>query len=67
MITLSQINQYVKANNIDNNTDIFSILSQMQLEYKENTSKRVVKNASPIPSATKIEYSTQDLLDLFNS
>lgn len=67
MITLSQINQYVKANNIDNNTDIFSILSQMQLEYKENTSKRVVKNASPTPSAIKIEYSTQDLLDLFNS
>ena len=67
MITLSQINQYVKANNIDDNTDIFSILSQMQLEYKENTSKRVAKNVSPTPSATKIEYSTQDLLDLFNS
>lgn len=67
MITLSQINQYVKANNIDDNTDIFSILSQMQLEYKENTSKRVARNVSPTPSATKIEYSTQDLLDLFNS
>lgn len=67
MITLTQINQYVKANNIDNNTDIFSILSQMQLEYKENTSKRVAKNVSPTPSATKVEYSTQDLLDLFNS
>ena len=67
MITFSQINQYVKANNIDNNTDIFSILSQMQLKYKENTSKRVAKNVSPTPSATKIEYSTQDLLDLFNS
>lgn len=67
MITLSQINQYVKANNIDDNTNIFSILSQMQLEYKENTSKRVAKNVSPTPSATKVEYSTQDLLDLFNS
>ncbi len=67
MITFSQINQYVKANNIDDNTDIFSILSQMQLEYKENTSKRVAKNVSPTPSATKVEYSTQDLLDLFNS
>ena len=67
MITLSQINQYVKANNIDDNTDIFSILSQMQLEYKEDTSKRVTKNISPTPSATKVEYSTQDLLDLFNS
>ena len=67
MITLSQINQYVKANNIDDNTDIFSILSQMQLEYKENHSKRIAKNVSPTPSATKVEYSTQDLLDLFNS
>lgn len=67
MITLSQINKYVKANNIDDNTDIFSILSQMQLEYKENPSKRVAKNVSPIPSATKIEYSTQDVLDLFNT
>lgn len=67
MITLSQINQYVKANNIDNNTDIFSILSQMQLEYKEDTSKSLAKSISPTPSVTKIEYSTQDLLDLFNS
>lgn len=67
MITLSQINQYVKANNIDDNTDIFSILSQMQLEYKENLSKRVAENISPTPSATKIEYSVQDLLDLFDS
>jgi hypothetical protein len=67
MITLTQVNQYVKTNNIDDNTDIFSILSQMQLEYKENPSKRVAKNVSPTPSATKIEYSTQDLLDLFNS
>lgn len=67
MLTLSQIVQYVKTNNIDDNTDIFHIISQMQLEYKENTSKRVAKNVSPTPSATKVEYSTQDLLDLFNS
>lgn len=67
MITLSQINQYVKANNIDNNTDIFSILSQMQLEYKEDTSKRLAENISPAPSATKVEYSTQDVLDLFST
>ena len=66
MLTLSQIVQYVKTNNIDDNTDIFHILSQMQLEYKENTSKRVAKNVPPTPSATKVEYSTQDLLDLFN-
>ena len=67
MITLSQIIQYVKTNNIDDDTDIFSILSQMQLEYKENPSKRAAKNVSPTPSATKVEYSTQDHLDLFNS
>lgn len=67
MITLTQVNQYVKTNNIDDDTDIFSILSQMQLEYKENTSKRVTKSVSPTPSATKVEYSTQDLLDLFDS
>lgn len=67
MITLSQIVQYVKANNIDDNTDIFYILSQMQLEYKEKTSKRVAKNVSPTPSATKVEYSTQDVLDLFST
>lgn len=67
MLTLSQIVLYVKTNNIDDNTDIFHILSQMQLEYKENSSKRVAKNVSPTPSATKVEYSTQDLLDLFNS
>lgn len=67
MITLSQIVQYVKANNIDDNTDIFSILSQMQLEYKEDTSKRLAENLSPTPSATKTEYSIQDLLDLFDS
>lgn len=67
MLTLSQIVQYVKTNNIDDNTDIFHILSQMQLEYKENTSKRIAKNTSPTPSATKVEYSTQDVLDLFNS
>ena len=67
MITLSQVNQYASTNGIDNSTDIFSILSQMQLEYKENISKRVAKNVSPTSSATKVEYSTQDLLDLFNS
>ena len=67
MITFSQINQYIKTNNIDDNTDIFSILSKMQLEYKENISKHVAKNVSPTPSATKTEYSVQDLLDLFDS
>ncbi len=67
MITLTQVNQYVKINSIDDNTDIFSILSQMQLEYKENTSKRVAENVSSTPSATKTEYSVQDVLDLFST
>ena len=39
----------------------------MQLEYKENPSKRVAKNLFPTPSATKVEYSTQDVLDLFST
>lgn len=67
MITLSQVNQYASTNGINNSTNIFSILSQMQLEYKENTSKRVAKSVSPTPSATKVEYSTQDVLDLFST
>lgn len=67
MLTLSQIVQYVNANNIDDNTDIFSILSQMQLEHKETKPLRVAKEASHTPPASKTEYSTQDLLDLFNS
>ena len=65
MLTLSQINQYALNNNIGDDTDIFSILSQMQLEYKKI--KPFVKEVSITPSAPKIEYSTQDLLDLFNS
>ena len=67
MLTLSQIVQYVKINKIDDNTDIFSILSQMQLEYKEIRPLRIAKEVSSTLSAPKIEYSTQDLLDLFNS
>lgn len=63
MITLSQVNQYVSINGIDDSTDIFSILSQMQLEYKviSHTTEK------PIPTASKVEYSTQDVLDLFST
>lgn len=63
MITLSQINQYASTNGIDNNTDVFSILSQMQLEYK------VISpiTEKPILTASKVEYSTQDVLDLFST
>lgn len=63
MITLSQINQYVSTNGIDDNTDIFSILSQMQLEHKA-ISPIVEK---PMLPASKVEYSTQDVLDLFST
>ena len=63
MITLSQVNQYAMDNNLGDSTDIFSILSQMQLEYKM---------ISPIIeklmlTASKVEYSTQDVLDLFST
>lgn len=63
MITLSMINQYVSTNGIDNNTDIFSILSQMHLEYKA-ISPIIEK---PTLTASKVEYSTQDVLDLFST
>ena len=63
MITFSQINQYVSTNGIDDSTDIFSILSQMQLEYKA-ISPIIEKPMLPAP---KIEYSTQDVLDLFST
>jgi hypothetical protein len=63
MITFSQVNQYVSANGIDDSTDIFSILSQMQLEYKA-ISPIIEK---PILTASKVEYSIQDVLDLFST
>lgn len=63
MITLSQINQYVSINGIDDSTDIFSILSQMQLEYK--VISPIIEK--PTLTASKIEYSTQDVLDLFST
>lgn len=63
MITFSQVNQYVSANGIDDSTDIFSILSQMQLEYK--VISPVMEK--PTLTASKIEYSIQDVLDLFST
>ena len=42
---------------------IFSILSQMQLEYKA-ISPIIEK---PIITASKVEYSIQDVLDLFST
>ena len=63
MITLAMVNQYVSTNGIDDSTDIFSILSQMQLEYKA-ISPTIEK---PMLIASKVEYSTQDVLDLFST
>ena len=73
MITLSQVNQYALDNNLGDDTDIFSILSLMQLEYKDNANLRIVDNVIPTPSAPrinsfdKVEYSTQDVLNLFST
>ena len=63
MITLAMVNKYVSINGIDDSTDIFSILSQMQLEYKA-ISPIIEK---PTLTASKVEYSTQDVLDLFST
>lgn len=63
MITFSQVNQYVSTKGIDDSTDIFTILSQMQLEYK--TISPIIEK--PTLTASKVEYSTQDVLDLFST
>lgn len=72
MITLSQISQYARANGLGGDTDIFVILSKMQLGVKED-SLHNISNPLDFPSASKtddnlkVEYTTQDVLDLFNS
>lgn len=63
MITLAMVNQYASTNGIDDNTDIFSILSQMQLEYK--VISPIIEKLTL--TASKVEYSTQDVLDLFST
>lgn len=63
MITLAMVNQYASTKGIDDSTDIFSILSQMQLEYK--AIPPVIEKSTITTS--KVEYSTQDVLDLFNT
>lgn len=65
MITLSQVNQYAMDNNLGDNTDIFTILSKMQLEYKEDTPLRKVKDFSPTASHT--EWTTEEVLELFST
>jgi hypothetical protein len=72
MITLSMINQYAMDNSLGDDTDIFTILSQMQLEYKKGNLRSVSTPFSTPPTSETntfnlVEYTTQDVLDLFNS
>ena len=73
MVTLNMINQYALDNNLGDDTDIFYILSQMQLEARR---KDVLVTSNPLshpPSAsdtdfsTLVEYTTEDLLNLFST
>lgn len=64
MITLSQINQYANTHDISDNTDIFNILSQMQLEYKEQTP---IRNISYTPADSHVEWTTEEILALFST
>ena len=64
MITLSQVSQYARDNNLSNSTDIFSILSKMWSDYMIKDSIIVEK---PTLTTSKVEYSTQDVLDLFST
>lgn len=66
MVTLKDIYQYAKANNLSDSTDIFFILSSMELDYRVKLSTSIVDN-NPITPTDKIEYSTQDVLDLFST
>ena len=64
MVTLQDINQFAVSHKIDSNTDVFSILSMMQLEARK---VEVITPAVLSSSETKVEFSVQDVLDLFNS
>ena len=62
MVTLQDINLFASSHNLDSNTDVFKILSMIQLGKKE-----VVITTPSVPSASKTEYSVQDVLDLFST
>lgn len=70
MITLNMVNQYALDNNLGDDADIFYILSQMQLVITD-TFRRMADEVSPSASGVdflnKVEYSTQDVLDLFST
>ena len=73
MVTLNMINQYALDNNLGDDTDIFYILSQMQLEAREKdvlvTSNSLLHppSASDTDFSTLVEYTTEDLLNLFST
>lgn len=62
MISLNMINQYALENNIGDDTDIFTILSLMQLEYTKRSAE-----VCDIPAAPKVEWTTEDVLKLFST
>ena len=64
MITLSQVNQYAMDNDIGDGTDIFTILSQMQLVYENPTPSR---NKIPIQADSHVEWTTEEVLALFGT
>lgn len=66
MLTFQQVLDFVNKKNINKDTDLFSILSLMNLDFKESSNQRFVDLGSSL-STNKIEYSTQDVLDLFGS
>lgn len=70
MVTLDMINQYALEHNLGDDTDVFLILSQMQLAVTD-TSRRLAEEVFPTASGKDsfdmVEYTTQDVLNLFNS
>ncbi len=62
MVTLDMVNQYALEHNLGSDTDIFTILSLMQLGY---TSQRMA--VKDIPAVSKVEWSTEDVLNLFST
>lgn len=72
MVTLNNVNQYALENNLGDDTDVFYILSLMQLDVKEKELPAISNSLSlPSPPATDfstlVEYTTEDLLNLFST
>ena len=63
MVTLQDINQFAATHNLGSGTDIFSLLSMMQLDVRKT---EVITPSVPSPTPSKVEFTTQDLLELFS-